>query len=242
MNQIDLHIHTTASGHAFGTLSEYVESAAKNGMKAIAITDHGPNMKGASGAAYFSTLCFMVPSMIEDIRIFKGIEANILDTDGTLDVSFDAKPNLDLVLAYLHPFTAYRDAGAKTNTRAIISAIERNPCIDIISHPLTPWYATDIKEIALAGCEQGIALELNENVFRSYRIDEAKIEVLIGTVLANKGRFVISSDTHHVSALGTDSESVRIVEKYGIPHTSILTYSLQATMDFVTSRKELKKK
>ena len=39
-----------------------------------------------------------------------------------------------------------------------------------------------------------------------------------------------------------DFESEKIVEKYGIPHSSIITHSIEATTDFVNSRRELKKK
>ena len=42
----DLHLHTIASGHAYSTIEEYVARAKKIGLKAIAITDHGPAMPG----------------------------------------------------------------------------------------------------------------------------------------------------------------------------------------------------
>ena len=37
----DLHIHTIASGHAYSTYAEIVKVAAKKGLQAIALTDHG---------------------------------------------------------------------------------------------------------------------------------------------------------------------------------------------------------
>jgi putative hydrolase len=74
MNKIDLHVHTIATGHAMSSLEECVRAAEKKGVTAIAITDHGPNLKGAPQSAYFSVLCFVVPQVIGKVRILKGIE------------------------------------------------------------------------------------------------------------------------------------------------------------------------
>ncbi len=242
MGETDLHVHTTASVHAFSTLKEYVDRARDIGIKAIAITDHGPNLKGGPQSAYFTALCSVVPETIDGVRILKGIEANILDIDGTIDVPFHAKARLDLVLAYPHPFTAFRDSGKAANTKAIIAALERNPCIDILSHPLASWFETDVGEIARVACGLGVAMELNENTFRSHPVDLRKIACLVEETLSAKGVFVISSDSHHVSTLGADAHSREIVKNYGIPDASILNDSLSSVLEFIKRRKELKKR
>ena len=43
----DTHTHTIASTHAYSTLLENVGYAKKAGLRAIAITDHGPAMPDA---------------------------------------------------------------------------------------------------------------------------------------------------------------------------------------------------
>ncbi|MEG0019988.1 MAG: PHP domain-containing protein, partial [Oscillospiraceae bacterium] len=40
----DLHSHTLFSGHAFNTATEMINRAREMGLKALAITDHGPDM------------------------------------------------------------------------------------------------------------------------------------------------------------------------------------------------------
>ena len=42
--QGDMHTHTIASTHAYSTITENCEWAAKYGMKGIAMTDHAMNM------------------------------------------------------------------------------------------------------------------------------------------------------------------------------------------------------
>lgn len=41
----DTHTHTLASTHAYSSLQEMVAAARRAGLYAIAITDHGPNMR-----------------------------------------------------------------------------------------------------------------------------------------------------------------------------------------------------
>ena len=42
--QGDMHTHTIASTHAYSTITENCEWAAKYGMKGIAMTDHAMNL------------------------------------------------------------------------------------------------------------------------------------------------------------------------------------------------------
>jgi len=80
MLKIDLHIHTVASGHAHNTILEYMNQAKKLKMKAIGISDHGPNV---SSELYFRTLR-RIPRKIGGLLIFKGIEANIINENGDI--------------------------------------------------------------------------------------------------------------------------------------------------------------
>lgn len=70
----DLHVHTLASGHAFSTLKEIVDSAIGAGLEAVAITDHGPSMEGSAHSGYFD-MATRVPGEIDGLRIWMGIEA-----------------------------------------------------------------------------------------------------------------------------------------------------------------------
>ena len=44
---LDTHMHTIASGHAYSTISEMIAEAQKKGLSLIAITEHGPKLKGS---------------------------------------------------------------------------------------------------------------------------------------------------------------------------------------------------
>ena len=74
----DTHTHTVASTHAYSTLLENVQYAKKAGLRAIAITDHGPSMPDAPHMWHFSA-SNIVPKQIDFVSVLFGVEANIID-------------------------------------------------------------------------------------------------------------------------------------------------------------------
>ena len=81
----DLHVHTLASGHAYSTVTEIIDAAAQKGLEAIALTDHGPAMPGGPHRYHFGNL-FVLPDKDKGVEVLRGVEANIVDSDGTLDL------------------------------------------------------------------------------------------------------------------------------------------------------------
>ena len=84
----DLHTHTVASGHAFSTLKENIEEAAAKGLKAMGTSDHYSAMPGSAQPIYFTNFK-AIKEKILGVRIFTGMEANIVDLEGKLDAKED---------------------------------------------------------------------------------------------------------------------------------------------------------
>ena len=55
---LDLHTHTTASGHAYNTLYEMARAAADRGLALFGCSDHAPAMPGT--CHYFHFINFKV--------------------------------------------------------------------------------------------------------------------------------------------------------------------------------------
>lgn len=55
----------------------------------LAITDHGIGCEDAPSVNYFENL-LSLPDQIAGIRLIKGVEANIMDFDGNLDMPEEA--------------------------------------------------------------------------------------------------------------------------------------------------------
>ena len=105
----DLHTHTIASTHAYATVTEMVFEASRLGLFALAITDHARSMPGAPGPFYFESLG-MLPQYMESVRLLRGIEANICDYDGNIDVEPTLQSYLDWVVASMHTITIKGEA------------------------------------------------------------------------------------------------------------------------------------
>ena len=95
--RLDSHTHTLASGHAYCTLLEMVRAAADRGLELICITDHAPGMELTTHKDYFLNFR-VIDREIYGVRVMMGAELNVMDFDGTVDLS----PNL-LICVAIYP-------------------------------------------------------------------------------------------------------------------------------------------
>ena len=101
----DYHTHTTFS-HGKGSIEDNVKEAVKKGLKAIAITDHGPGhmtygIKREDVPVMRAEIERLKP-LYPQIEIYLGVEANIIDTGNNLDVTSEEIPQYDFILAGYH--------------------------------------------------------------------------------------------------------------------------------------------
>ena len=82
---LDVHTHTTASGHAYSTLLENVAYASRAGLELLGITDHAPAMEGGTKPSYFLNFS-TIPREIDGLQLVMGAELNIMDYDGNVDL------------------------------------------------------------------------------------------------------------------------------------------------------------
>lgn len=203
---IDLHIHTILSGDSHSTLSEYIERAKKLKMKVIGISDHGPGINHVVSHNHFRSLR-RIPSNIDGVRVLKGIEANIIDTKGNIDLNDDILKTLDYTLASIHTGTPYKDKGVEINTLAYINAIKSGK-VKIISHPFQTEVETNIEPIAIAACENNVLLEVDLFYLKPFILNEktkAKLKKMIEIVKKYKKKVIVNSDSHNIWELGDDS-------------------------------------
>ncbi|MCU0608340.1 MAG: PHP domain-containing protein, partial [Chitinispirillaceae bacterium] len=98
MLQADLHVHSTASSCGLHTILELLAHADRMGMKAIAITDHGPALSSRLTTVFFERFLSPYP----EITVYKGLELNVLDESGSIDFPKNFMPFVDLVTVGRH--------------------------------------------------------------------------------------------------------------------------------------------
>lgn len=157
---LDVHTHTTASGHAFSSLQEMAQAAAQKGLKLLGITEHTPGIPGTCHPIYFRNL-HVVPRQMYGVELLLGAEINILDVQGNLDIDESLMKLLDIRIAGIHSL-CYEPGTKEENTSGLIKAIS-HPYIHIISHPGDGTAELDFEPIVLAAKEHHTLLEINNS-------------------------------------------------------------------------------
>ena len=132
---MDTHTHTLASGHAYSTIRENAAAAARKGLELLAVTEHAPRMTGSCQAIYFQNLK-VVDRHAYDVELMLGAELNILDEQGTVDLTENTLAQMDLAIASLH-IPCIVPGSREYNTQACVNAV-KNPRIHILGHPDDP--------------------------------------------------------------------------------------------------------
>jgi putative hydrolase len=229
----DLHIHTLASGHAYSTVEEIARAAAGRGLELLALTDHGPAMPGGPHEFHFGNLR-VLPDVIHGVEILRGVEANIMDTQGTLDLREHYLRRLDIVLAGLHSY-CLPVMDRERNTEALINAL-RNPFVDIIVHPGNPEFPVDSERLVRAALASGKALEINNSSFLVRRGSAETCREIAELLRHHGGLVSISSDAHTAWEVGELSRALELVLEVGIPEECILNLSAGRVKSFLAGR------
>lgn len=222
----DCHCHTVASGHAYSTIGEYAAEAARRGLELVAITDHGPRMPGGPHPWYFHNLR-VVPRRWGPVEVWRGAEANIVDLDGTLDLSDEDMRALDLVVASFHtPFFAESVSRADLTRAALRTMAQRR--VTILGHPDDDRLPLDPEELARAAAATGTWLEVNNSSLlptshrRGARDNYLR---LLDACVRHGARIVLDSDAHLHLDVGRCDASLGLLEDIGFPEALVANTS-----------------
>lgn len=221
----DFHIHTVASGHAYNTIYEYASKAKAIGLKYIAMTDHGPKMGGGPHLYHFQNLRCL-PEKIYGVRVLKGIEANIIDESGSLDLPVEDLKTLDIVIASFHPNLGYDGKDIDVNTETLLKVI-KSGLVKIIGHPGNPKFPIH-KEIIIEECKKNnVFLEINNASFSGVvRLGSYDHCLEIARLVKKMNwKVVFGSDSHCIDSLGKFESCIRIAKDAGLTPSDIINTS-----------------
>ncbi|MFZ5966097.1 MAG: phosphatase [Bacillota bacterium] len=231
----DLHVHTIASGHAYNTILEMTQSAGEKGLELMAVTDHGPEMPGGPHRHYFSNLR-VLPTNINGVEVLKGVEANILNCEGNLDLENRYLEKLDIVLAGFHE-DCIRPRSVEDNTATLIKVIQ-NPFVNVIVHPGNPRFKVDYDRVVAAAADHHVAVEINNGSLTVTRegSEENCREI---AKLCKKYRAVVSlgSDAHWHQLVGEFPKAMELLEEAGISEEYVLNTSVGRIKEFLRGKK-----
>lgn len=237
---IDTHSHTLASGHAYSTIREMAKAASEKGLIALAITEHASTMPESCGNFYFSNLK-VVPRRMYGVNLLLGVELNILDEEGNIDLPLSLLKSVDIAIASIHTPCFQEKRGIEENTNAYICAM-KNPYIDIIGHPDDSRFPIDYERLVYAAKETGTLLKVNNTSLSPNSFREGAVEN-IKTMLSLCKKYHVSittgSDAHVDVDTGNFTYTKQILESCDFPEELVVTTNLDKLRKFMKRNKKM---
>lgn len=235
MIPVDLHTHSLFSNCGVHTIIEMLTRARERGMAGIAITDHGPILAGRVSGTFFDRLVDPVPG----VRLLKGMECNLDGDAGAIDLPEHLRRFCDVVLLGVHPNTPQSQDRA-ANTNLLITAMKRNPAIDIITHPNSTEYPFDFVRLARESARLGVALELNNSKTALKRTSDEMTEELIAACVQECCPVAVCSDAHVVNEVGCDDAVRPLMARAGLAESQVVNSTAASALAWVESRRAAK--
>ena len=239
----DYHNHSKYSrnNHGKSSVEQIVRAAYEKGLAQVAITDHGFNQKS------FGIRRKDIPDLRKEIEetkemypidILLGVEANLISSNGDLDILPEDMKDLDILLCGFHKFVKSTSSKEQTgfitknimcglfhhtskkqrekNTNAYINAMRKYD-IDILTH-LNHGCKVDVEKVARVAKETNTLIELNGK-----RLGMSDSEILKCYEIGCK--FVINSDAHHCSNVGDCHLGLEALLRLRIPDSAVVNYN-----------------
>lgn len=200
--KFDFHIHTTYSD-GNGTTIAVVEAAEARGLEVVALTDHGPEHTYGTPRGRLAQMLQDIQLARENagIRVLTGIEANVIDTSGSIDLDEEFTKELDLLVVGIHKLEGVAVDVARAYLEAATKAIERQK-VDVFAHPfylheyLVPSLPPeDLEAFVKLAAERGVAMELN----LKYRTPDRDF---LRLCLSEGVKLSVGTDAHTVAEVG----------------------------------------
>ena len=231
----DYHLHTFASDGRCSILS-HTKKADEIGLEQIAITDHS-----------FSSTIFhltkrkwqkqnaQIASLDCKVKVLHGVEANLVNTSGDIDVPSDVIKDADVLIVGFHRYIGFcgekrngyarrwlfengfcskktRQKLIELNTEAYLAVMDKFP-IDTIAH-LNHRALVDVKKVCDKAREKGVYIELNEK-----HLDV--LEEWADTLKDSGVNFIVGSDAHDTGKIGRFDKTAAFIKAHDIPQERV---------------------
>ncbi len=203
----DLHTHTHYSD-GVPKPAEMVEEASAKELEVLAITDHGPEIDVGIDRDDIWKMIDDVRRAEKDavIRVLLGMEANVLDSSGNIDVEDELLAELDILLAGVHELRGVSPSQdlAEAYLERVTNCVRDFP-VDVLVHPF--WFYEELsqhlgrdtlEDFGKILRDTGTIVEISEK----YRVPcDRLLEIFEGCGV----RFCLGSDSHSLLEIGRNS-------------------------------------
>lgn len=231
--QLDIHTHTIASGHAYGTIREMAEAAAERGLALLGMSEHGPGMPGTCDPFYFLNLS-AIPRRLSGVEIVHGCEANVCNGMGGFQLPQRCVDRLDYIIAGVH-LPWYQDEGAEKNTDNVIACMKHEK-VFFVSHPDSDRAPLQYERLVEAAKEYHVALEVNNSSLLHPERRPGCVKnykEMLALCGRRRAPVIVSSDAHDPSAVGGFEAARALLDGIGFDEELILNTDVEKFKRFI---------
>lgn len=232
----DTHTHTLASTHAFSTIIENAEAASLAGLKYMAVTDHSPDMPDSPHMWHFLNLK-MLPDEIKGVRILRGVEANIINNAGALDMPKDVLETLEWVVASFHAPAVRYPMSIEDVTSAYLE-IAKNPYVDVIGHSGTHKFGYDYDKVIPIFKENNKLIEINDNSFMVRNSSKRNCFEIAKLCKKYGASIIVNSDAHFAYGVGKVDKALNFLAEIDFPEELVINSSIERFEEYLDLRKQ----
>jgi putative hydrolase len=236
MFKIDLHTHTLSSGHAYSTLIENITYGKEKGLELIGMSDHSPGLPGSAYIFHFQNMKH-IPDEILGVRVLKGVEANIIDLNGRIDMTQANLSMLDYTIASLHP--PCMQPGSRVENTKMMIKVMGNPYVNIIGHPDDSRFPLDYSELVKAAKYHDVFLEVNNSSINpnGFRANARKnIIAMLEQCAKEEVSIICGSDAHIAFDVGRFDYCEDVLNEVGFPENLVINHSTEAFMKRINAK------
>jgi putative hydrolase len=230
---IDTHTHTVLSGHAWSTLRENAVVAAKRGMAGMCLTEHGSAMP-CSGPFFLTQAQRMLPPEVEGVRVYYGVEANIMDMRGGLDIEDRMLFASEWNIASMHD-VCVAPGNEEENTASFKAALA-HPAVDMLGHIDDAKTPNVFEEVVKEAGNRARIIEINNNSLLMRRGSRERVETIARLCTAHGVRVAVSSDAHFDTMIGAVEPALELLERIGFPDDLIINRTRESFETYLAER------
>lgn len=230
---MDLHTHTLVSGHAYNTLNEMISFASHLGLPLLGISEHAPAMLGSTNKYYFQNIGILSHEKY-GVKLLYGAELNIIDYEGTTDLTPRDYRDLDYCIASLH--TACITPGTKKEcTHAYLTAME-HPKVMVIGHPDDGRFPVDYMEMVWQAKAHHVLIELNNTSLKPGGFRENTREndlTILNYCMRYDTPILLGSDAHREEDIASFDRAQALLDQVHFPDELIVNTSLDLLKSYL---------
>ena len=220
----DLHTHTNYSAHAVNTVTEMIKYAKELGLKAIALTDHGPSMPDSGHIWHFGNGT-EIPPVVDGVLVLYGGEIDVMDVDGTMDLPESYLKDLDWVIASLHK--RFVPKLTKEQATQLWLNIAKNPYVDMIGHCEQLDHEFDLDVVIPAFAANNKVVEFNGNSSVARPGGEENMKNLALACKKYGCKVAVNSDAHSIWHIAKINSVYEMLQEIDFPQDLIINSSYE---------------